>query len=146
MEKGEEKEVDAVLLLLLLAWIRGKAYTVVSTLINRIVEAIETRAGRTVARIATRRPLPSPSPVQRLDRWIVSTPSSTFFVRFSSVLERSGGEDRGPTPLPPPTPDRGVLFHLSIHPSVPLHLPPPRPCLSVSPGSGQRTRQAGQRT
>lgn len=64
------------------------------------------------------------------DRWIVSAPSSTFFVRFSSVLERSGGEDRGgpgqhPFLLQPPiVVSRSIRLYPSIRPAPPSSSPP----------------------
>lgn len=95
-------------------------------------------------RDAATAPLPLPrAEVGSMDRF------NAEFNVLCSVFERFGAIRRRGSRTNTPSssnPDRGVLFHLSIHPSVPLHLPPPRPCLSVSPGSGQRTRQAGQRT
>lgn len=141
--------MDAVLLLLLVARIRGKAVpTDDKSYRGSDRDACRENGGPN--RDTT--PLPLPLLVQRLDRWIVSTPSSTFFVRFSSVLERFGrrGSRNPANDTPSSSNPRPLAVSCSISSlSVPLHLPPPpppRPCLSVSPGSGQRTRQAGQRT
>lgn len=127
MEKGEEKEVDAVLLLLLLAWIRGKAYTVVSTLINRIVEAIETRAGRTVARIATRRPLPSPSPraeVGSMDRFNAEfNVLCSVFERFGAIRRR-GSRTNTPSSSNPRSRCPVPSLYPSIRPAPPSSSPP----------------------
>lgn len=92
-------------------------------MINRIVEAIETRAEeRWPGSRHDDRPLPLPWR-RRLDP-TSRTPSSTFFVRFSSVFERSraplqGREDRGgqhPFLLQPPI---AVSRSLSLSLSIP---------------------------
>lgn len=108
-------------------------------MINRIVEAIETRAEeRWPGSRHDDRPLPLPWR-RRLDP-TSRTPSSTFFVRFSSVFERSraplqGREDRGgqhPFLLQPPI-ARCPALSLSLYPFRPAPPSSSSPCLSVSP-------------
>lgn len=140
--------MDAVLLLLLVARIRGKAVpTDDKSYRGSDRDACRENGGPN--RDTT--PLPLPSCRGWIDGSFQRRVQRSLF-GFRAFWSVSGGEGRGTrptTPLPPPTPDPSrcpVPSPLYPSRSTFLHLPPPRPCLSVSPGSGQRTRQAGQRT